>query len=97
VFESVPFIKRVCGLELRRFQEDWLNALFREKNGEPVYSQALWGLPRGNGKTEACGGGGALYMLLERERAEVYLAAGSRDQASLAFKAARRMVEDGKP
>lgn len=91
----VKFIRDLCGLELRQFQVDWLEELFREKNGERVYSQALWGVPRGNGKTELTAAT-ALYMLCaDTKRAEVYIAAGSRDQATLAFKAARRMVEDG--
>jgi phage terminase large subunit-like protein len=94
--QAVPFIREYCGLDLRPFQVKWLTELFREKDGERVYSQALWGVPRGNGKTEICAAV-ALYMLVaDRPRAEVYIAAGSRDQAALAFKAARRMVEDGK-
>ncbi len=93
--KPVPFIRDHCGLDLRRFQEEWLEELFREKNGERIYTQALWGQPRGNGKTEMAAAI-ALYMLcVDQPRAEVYIAAGSRDQASLAFKAARRMVEDG--
>lgn len=92
----VEFIRKYCGLKLRDFQVEWLEELFREKNGERAYTQALWGLPRGNGKTEIAAAI-ALYMLVaDRKRAEVYIAAGSRDQASLAFKAARRMVEQGK-
>ncbi len=92
----MKFIREYCGLDLRQFQEEWLEELFREKNGERVYTAALWGVPRGNGKTEIAAAV-ALYMLcFDRQRAEVYIAAGSRDQASLAFKAARRMVEDGK-
>jgi phage terminase large subunit-like protein len=91
----VEFIRKHCGLELRDFQTEWLNELFLEKAGERVYSQALWGIPRGNGKTEIAAAV-ALYMLvLDTRRAEVYIAAGSRDQATLAFKAARRMVEQG--
>lgn len=94
--KPVQFIREYCGLDLRRFQVEWLEELFREKNGDRVYSQALWGVPRGNGKTELAAAV-ALYMLtLDTKRAEVYIAAGSRDQASLAFKAARRMVEGGK-
>ena len=65
------------------------------KDGERVRTQALWGVPRGNGKTEIAAAI-ALYMLVaDVRRAEVYIAAGSRDQATLAFKAAKRMVQDG--
>lgn len=89
------FIRDYCGLDLRKFQVDWLDELFEETDGERRYSEALWGVPRGNGKTEIAAAV-ALYMLTDVYRAEVYIAAGSRDQASLAFKAARRMVEGGR-
>ena len=93
--KPAEFIRDYCGLDLREFQEDWLAELFETKNGERVHTQALWGVPRGNGKTEIAAAV-ALYMLVaDVRRAEVYIAAGSRDQATLAFKAARRMVEDG--
>jgi phage terminase large subunit-like protein len=93
--EAVEFIREYCRLDLRGFQEEWLTELFREQHGDRVYSQALWGVPRGNGKTELAAAV-ALYMLVaDTKRAEVYIAAGSRDQASLAYKAARRMVDGG--
>lgn len=92
----VDFIGDYCQLDLRQFQTDWLTELFREQHGDRVYSQALWGVPRGNGKTELAAAV-ALHMLVaDTKRAEVYIAAGSRDQASLAYKAARRMVEGGR-
>jgi phage terminase large subunit-like protein len=89
-YDAEKFIQRACGLKLRDFQRKWLQKLFKEQGGKRIYTSALLGLPRGNGKTELAAAV-ALYMLLERERAEVYIAAGSRDQASLAFKAARRI------
>jgi hypothetical protein len=49
--KPVEFIRKYCGLDLRDFQVEWLEELFREKNGDRVYSQALSGVPRGNGKT----------------------------------------------
>ena len=42
-------ITRYSGLDLRQFQVDWLEELSRERNGDRIYSQALWGVPRGNG------------------------------------------------
>jgi len=93
---AIDFIRDYCRLDLRAFQTDWLDELFREQGGDRVYSQALWGVPRGNGKTELAAAV-ALYMLVaDTKRAEVYIAAGSRDQATLAYKAARRMVEGGR-
>ena len=73
------FIRRYCGLDLRDFQKDWLRELFEMKDGERVRTQALWGVPRGNGKTEIAAAI-ALYMLVaDVRRAEVYIAAGSRE------------------
>lgn len=91
--EAVPFIQKACGLDLREFQIDYLNELFREENGERVYTAALWGMPRGNGKTELAAAV-ALKMLIGdgRKHAQVIIAAGSRDQAAIAFQSARRMV-----
>ena len=92
----LEFIRDYCGLDLREFQTDWLTELFETKNGERVYCAGALGGAEGNGKTEIAAAI-ALYMLVaDRKRAEVYIAAGSRDQAALAFKAARRMVEDGR-
>ena len=51
----------------------------RNEDGERVHTQALWGVPRGNGKTEIAAAV-ALYMLVaDMRRAEVYIAAGSRE------------------
>jgi phage terminase large subunit-like protein len=38
--------------KLRAFQRDFLTELFRERRGRRVYTRALWGLPRKNGKSE---------------------------------------------
>ena len=40
--KPVEFIREYSGLDLRRFQTEWLEELFREKDGERIYSQALW-------------------------------------------------------
>lgn len=92
---AVPFIRKACGLDLREFQEEFLAELFREQDGKRAYTAALWGLPRGNGKTEVAAAV-AVYMLVGdgRRNAEVIIAAGSRDQAAIAFQAARRMVQN---
>jgi phage terminase large subunit-like protein len=92
--DPINFIERACGLKLRQFQRDWLNELFREKNGERVYSEALLGLPRGNGKTELASAV-ALYMLVAdgASQPQVVIAAGSDKQASEAFNAAKSMVD----
>lgn len=94
-YDPIKFISRVCGLELRKFQRDWLKELFKEKAGERVYSEALLGLPRGNGKTELAAGV-ALYMLVAdgAPQPQVVMAAGSDKQASEAFDAAKAMYDE---
>lgn len=91
--DPVRFIERVCGLRLRKFQVEWLGELFREQRGQRVYSEALLGLPRGNGKTELAAAV-ALYLLVADGAAQpqVVIAAGSDKQASEAFDAAKAMV-----
>jgi phage terminase large subunit-like protein len=93
--DPINFIERACGLSLRDFQRDWLKELFREKVGERVYSEALLGLPRGNGKTELASAV-ALYMLVAdgAHQPQVVIAAGSDKQAAEAFNAAKGMVDN---
>jgi hypothetical protein len=45
--DPVEFIRKACAVELREFQVEWLTELFREKDGERVYSQALGDLTSG--------------------------------------------------
>lgn len=92
--DPINFIERACGLKLRDFQRDWLTELFREEKGERVYSEALLGLPRGNGKTELAAAV-ALYMLVAdgAPQPQVVIAAGSDKQASEAFDAAKAMYD----
>lgn len=90
--DPVWFIRDVCKLDLQPFQTEFLTELFKKVDGNRRYSGGLLGLPRGNGKSELCGGI-AVLMLVERPQAEVIIAAGSRDQANEVFKSARRMIE----
>ena len=46
--DAVDFIRDYCRLDLRAFQVEWLEQLFSEQHGDRVYSQALWGVPRGD-------------------------------------------------
>ena len=92
--DPTKFIEVVCGLRLRRFQREWLLELFREDNDKRVYSSALLGLPRGNGKTELAAAV-ALYMLCAdgAPQPQVVIAAGSDKQAGEAFDAAKAMYD----
>jgi hypothetical protein len=77
------------------FQRDFANELFRtDRLGRRIYREALWGLPRKNGKSTS-GAALGLYLLVADEEpgAEVYAAASSRMQAGVVFEEARQMVE----
>jgi phage terminase large subunit-like protein len=93
---DVAFINRLIPGGLRPFQRDFLEELFaREPDGRPRYTSALWGLPRGNGKTEIAAGV-ALDKLAGPggcHHGEVIICAASRDQAMMAYTAARRMAQ----
>jgi len=94
--KDVQFITRLIPGGLQRFQRDFLEELFSlGPDGRPRYTSALWGLPRGNGKTEV-----AAAVALDKlagpggtHQGEVIICAASRDQAMMAYTAARRMVQ----
>jgi phage terminase large subunit-like protein len=74
-------------------QRAFHHELFRTEAGVRIYNEALYGVPRKNGKsTDAAAL--ALYLLLaDGEPApEVYGAAGSRQQAKVILEEAKRMV-----
>ena len=81
--------------QLMPWQVDFINDLYGALNrdGTRQYRQALLYLPRKNGKT-ALAAALALYHLVAdgKSGSEVYLAAGSRDQASICFNQARDFV-----
>jgi phage terminase large subunit-like protein len=93
--KDVQFITRLIPGGLQRFQRDFLEELFSlGPGGRPKYTSALWGLPRGNGKTEV-----AAAVALDKlagpgstRQGEVIICAASRDQAMMAYTAARRMA-----
>lgn len=82
-------------IELFPWQEQLLASLFarRARDKRRRFRQALIGMPRKNGKS-AIGAGIALYGLLcDVDGAEVYSAAGDREQARIVHGMSRRMVE----
>lgn len=82
-------------LVLEPWQHAWLDELFLVyEDGSPVYREALLGISRKNGKS-TLSAVLALYMLLAsgEQGPEVYVAAGSRDQARIVFGQAQEMVE----
>ena len=80
--------------KLRAFQRDFLTELFREVRGHRVYTRALWGLPRKNGKSEIAAAVGTKMLVADGTYgAEVISVAGDRAQARIVFDSAKRMVE----
>ncbi len=75
-------------------QQGFHHELFRTELGRRIYTEALYGVARKNGKSTDVAAL-ALYLLLaDGEPApEVYGAAGSREQARVVFTEAARMVE----
>lgn len=81
---------------LEPFQREFVQEFYRrDEEDRRIYRLGLLGLPRGNGKSPLAAGL-ALYELLSRHDApDVFVAAGGRDQARIAFDFARRFVEGG--
>lgn len=81
---------------LERWQRSHLRRLFgwRRANGTRRYRRSHWWVPKKNGKSTLAAGV-ALYLLLAdgEPGAEVYSAAGSREQAEIVFREAANMVE----
>ena len=81
---------------LQPWQADYVATLFgwKRSDGTRRYRESAFFVPRKNGKTET-GAGLALYGLCcdGEQQAQVYSAAKNRDQASLVFEPASRMVE----
>jgi phage terminase large subunit-like protein len=90
----------VFGFDLRPFQVDWLREAFREKGGERVYTRALLGLPRGNGKSHLAAAVAGYMLLADKPRdgrpPQIVLTAGSWNQAMITFKRLREFI-DGSP
>jgi len=88
-WDSVPF-------ELLPWQKELITTLFGTvtNDGRRQYRTTYIEIPKKNGKTEL-GAAVALYLLFAdgEPQAEVYSAAADRDQASIVYHAAKRMVE----
>jgi phage terminase large subunit-like protein len=81
---------------LERFQRDFLKELWRrDRRGRRIYSAALLGIPKGNGKSPLAAGLGLHALVSETDAPEVYGIAGSKDQAAIAQRFARTWVEQG--
>jgi len=85
--------------ELMPFQVDFIQKLYGtlRPDGQRQYRQALLYVPRKNGKTALAAGLGLYHLVADgKPGGEVYMAAGSRDQASICFNQARDFVRSSK-
>lgn len=81
-------------LVMRSWQEQLLQRVFaRRPDGYLKHRTALIGMPRKNGKSELGAGVAIGGMLLGPMGGEVYSCAGDKEQASIIFKTAKRMIE----
>jgi phage terminase large subunit-like protein len=82
-------------LKLEKWQREFLNELFLiYDDGERVYREALLGIARKNGKSTLSAAIGLYLLMASGEMGpEVYVAAGSKDQARIVFNQAREFVD----
>jgi phage terminase large subunit-like protein len=81
--------------QLERFQRAFLREFWRrDRHGRRLYTVGLLGVPKGNGKTPLAAALGLHALLSEKDAPEVYGIAGSKDQAGIAQRFARRWVEE---
>lgn len=82
-------------IKLQEFQKRILKDVFqtKDKDGKRKYNLALIGIPKKNGKSTLASGV-ALYMLFcDVPNAEVYSAAGDKDQAKIIFQMTKKAIE----
>jgi phage terminase large subunit-like protein len=78
--------------------EDWQkelirNVFCRDEDGSYLFSQALFGVPKKNGKSGIGSSFGLYHVLFGPNGGEVYSCAGSKEQAAIVFDTAKQMVE----
>lgn len=93
--DDTPFNRAGTPIELQKWQQDFVATLFgwKRKDGSRRYREAHLFIPRKNGKSTLAAGL-LLYQMVSdgRTGAQYYCAAETRDQASLIFNMAARMV-----
>ena len=81
-------------LRMRPWQRQLMRRIFaRRQDGYLKHRTALVGIPRKNGKSEIGAGLAVGNLLLGPQGGEIYSCAGDKEQASIIFKTAKRMVE----
>lgn len=83
-------------LELNPWERSLVRNLFgwKREDGSRRFREAFVGIPRKNSKTTLAAGLSLLLLLMDREDgAEIYFAASDKDQASLCFDIAAKMVK----
>ncbi len=81
-------------LVTRPWQRQLMRRTFaRRADGRLKHRQALWGLPRKNGKSEIAAGVAIGNMLLGPMGGQIFSCAADREQASIIFSTAKQMIE----
>ena len=82
-------------LVLEDFQREFFDELLSvDERGQRYYTEAVWGLPRKNGKSTSVASFGLFMACADAEPgAEVYAAAAAKQQARIIFDQARRFVD----
>jgi phage terminase large subunit-like protein len=92
--EKFVFTPKGVGAKKRMVLRPWQRELIRSVFDDPRPRQALWSLPRANGKSTLAAAIGLYGLFADREEgASVLVVASDERQASLIFHIARRMVE----
>lgn len=65
------------------WQQEDVDLIFEtDANGRRMWRSILWGLPRGHGKSPTTAGFGLLELTSRKDHPDVFVAAGSKDQAA---------------
>lgn len=81
---------------LEEWQVAFLNEFYSvDKQGRRLYKTGVLGIPRGNGKTPLAAGIGLYEVVARRDSPDVFVAAGSREQARIATDFAGAFVRSG--
>jgi phage terminase large subunit-like protein len=66
-----------------------------DKHGHPVFREVLYGVPRGNGKSPIAAGLGLFDLARMRDKPEIYIGSGAREQAGIIGEYGREMAANG--
>jgi phage terminase large subunit-like protein len=82
--------------DLDEWQRDDLELILEvDDDGMPVWREVLWGVPRGSGKSPTVAGLALTELATRRDRPEVLVGSGAREQANIVGEFMREMASAG--